>query len=66
MKKALNAWTVNGALDMEQTFHAVAEAGFDAIELNVDAPGAAHGLSLDTTKADFAAIRGCPRSIICR
>ena len=58
MKKALNAWTVNGALDMEQTFHAVAEAGFDAIELNVDAPGAAHGLSLDTTKADFAAIRG--------
>ena len=57
MKKALNAWTLDGSLDMEESFKAVSEAGFDAIELNVDAPGAAHGLSLETTKADYAAIR---------
>ncbi len=57
MKRALNAWTVEGSLNMEETFAAVAEAGFEAIELNVDAPGAAHGLSLATTAEDYAAIR---------
>ncbi len=57
MKRALNAWTVEGSLNMEETFAAVAEAGFEAIELNVDAPGAAHGLSLNTTAEDYAAIR---------
>ena len=57
MKRALNAWTVEGSLDMEQTFAAVAKAGFEGIELNVDAPGAAHGLSMNTTAADYAAIR---------
>ncbi len=57
MKRALNAWTVEGSLDMEQTFAAVAKAGFEGIELNVDAPGAAHGLSMETTAADYAAIR---------
>ncbi len=57
MKRALNAWTVEGSLSMEETFAAVAEAGFEAIELNVDAPGAAHGLSLATTAEDYAAIR---------
>ncbi|MBQ8400602.1 MAG: TIM barrel protein [Clostridia bacterium] len=57
MKRALNAWTVEGSLDMEQTFAAVAGAGFEGIELNVDAPGAAHGLSMNTTAADYAAIR---------
>ena len=57
MKRALNAWTVEGSLDMEQTFAAVAKAGFEGIELNVDAPGAAHGLSMNTTKEDYAAIR---------
>ncbi len=57
MKRALNAWTVEGSLNMEETFAAVAEAGFEGIELNVDAPGAAHGLSLNTTAEDYAAIR---------
>ena len=57
MKRALNAWTVEGSLDMEATFAAVAKAGFEGIELNVDAPGAAHGLSMNTTKEDYAAIR---------
>ena len=57
MKKALNAWTVEKSADMEQTFAAVAKAGFAGIELNVDAPGAPHGLSMETTAADYADIR---------
>ncbi len=57
MKRALNAWTVEGSADMEKTFAAVAAAGFEGIELNVDGPGAAHGLSLHTTAADYEAIR---------
>lgn len=58
MKSALNAWTVESSLDMEQTFAAVAAAGFSAIELNVDAEGKSHhSLSLSTSAADYAAIR---------
>ncbi len=57
MKTALNAWTVEASLSMEETFAAVAAAGFDAIELNVDKEGTAHGLSMSTTAADYAAIR---------
>ncbi len=57
MKRALNAWTVEGSLNMEETFAAVAKAGFEGIELNVDGAGAAHGLSLNTTAEDYAAIR---------
>ena len=58
MNKSLNAWTVEGSLPMEAMFEAVARAGFDGIELNVDAPGAAHALSMETTEEDYAAIRG--------
>lgn len=57
MKQALNAWTVEKSADMEQTFAAVAKAGFAGIELNVDAPGAPHGLSMETTASDYADIR---------
>ena len=58
MKKALNAWTVDNALTMEETFAAVSAAGFEGIELNVDAPGASpHALSMETTEEDYAAIR---------
>lgn len=57
MKQALNAWTVDQSMDMEQTFAAVAKAGFCAIELNMDAPGAPHGLSEKTTASDYAQIR---------
>ena len=57
MKQALNAWTVDQSMDMEQTFAAVAKAGFCAIELNMDAPGAPHGLSMETTASDYADIR---------
>ena len=57
MKKSLNAWTVNGSLGMEAMFEAVSRAGFDGIELNVDRPGGAHALSMETTKEEFAGIR---------
>lgn len=56
MKKSLNAWTVEGSLDFEETFAAVSAAGFDGIELNIDNSGA-HSLTLSTTKEEFAAIR---------
>ena len=56
MKKSLNAWTVEGSLGFEEMFASVAAAGFDGIELNVDASGA-HSLTLSTTKEEYAAIR---------
>lgn len=58
MKNALNAWTLEGSLTMEEAFAATAKAGFAGIELNIDAPGASpHALSMETTEADYAAIR---------
>lgn len=58
MKKSLNAWTVDGSVGFEEMFASVSRAGFDGIELNIDAPGAgAHALSLETTKEDYAEIR---------
>jgi len=58
MKTALNAWTLDNTLTMEEAFAATAAAGFAGIELNIDAPGASpHALSLETTEADYAAIR---------
>lgn len=57
MKKSLNAWTVEGRLSFEEMFAAVSRAGFDGIELNVDAPGKPHALSMETAEADYARIR---------
>lgn len=56
MKKSLNAWTVEGSLNFEETFAAVSAAGFDGIELNVDGSGP-HSLTMETTAEDYAAIR---------
>lgn len=57
MKKSLNAWSVEGSLSFEEMFKAVSEAGFDGIELNVDAPGGTHALSMQSTEEDYAKIR---------
>lgn len=57
MKKSLNAWSVDAALSFEEMFAAVSKAGFDGIELNIDRPGAAHALSMESTAEDYAAIR---------
>ena len=57
MKKSLNAWSVDPALSFEETFRKLSEAGFDGVELNLDAPGHPHALSMESTEADYAAIR---------
>ncbi len=56
MKRALNAWTFDSSLSMEQMFAAASSAGFEGIELNVDSPGSPHALSMETTEADYADI----------
>ena len=58
MKKGMNAWSVNDSFSFEETFAAVARAGFDGIELNVDKPGrSAHSLTMETNEKDYAMIR---------
>ena len=48
MKKSINAWTIDGNLDFEETFRAAAAAGFEGIELNVDKDGSsAHAVTLE-------------------
>lgn len=57
MKKSINAWTVPDSYTFEETFACVAKAGFDGIELNVDAPGhSAHSLTLETTEEEISTI----------
>ena len=57
MKKSINAWTIPDSFSFEQTFVCAAKAGFDGIELNVDAPGhSAHSLTMQTTSAETNAI----------
>ena len=58
MKKAINAWTIDAALDFEATFAAAKKAGFEAIELNIDNVGkSAHAFTLESTEADYAVVR---------
>ena len=57
MKTSINAWSVKGDTGFEEMFAQISAAGFDGIELNVDAPGTAHGLHMDMTDGDIAAIR---------
>ena len=58
MKKAINAWSVEASTGFEDMFRQVSEAGFDGIELNIDAEGhSAHSLSMKTSAADAAMIQ---------
>lgn len=58
MIKCLNAWTVNGSTPFEDMFAQLKAAGFDAVELNVDAPGASpHALSMESSNAELSAVR---------
>ena len=58
MKKALNAWSVPPAVGFAEMFRTLRAAGFDGVELNVDAPDhSAHSLGLETTAQQLAAIR---------
>ena len=55
MKRSVNAWAVGADFGFEDTFSKVKAAGFEAIELNLDADGA-HALHMDTTAADLSRI----------
>lgn len=58
MKKSINAWSVEGKAGFEEMFSQIHAAGFDGIELNVDAEGSsAHCLSLSTTDEELRGIR---------
>ena len=58
MKKALNAWTVDGTTGFEEMFSQLKEAGFDGVELNVDEVGhSQHSLTLETSDAELEAIK---------
>ena len=58
MKKALNAWTVDGATGFEEMFRQLKDSGFDGVELNVDEAGnSAHSLTLETTDSQLDAIK---------
>lgn len=49
MKKSINAWSIPDDVSFEAMFCQISNAGFDGIELNVDAPGrSSHSLTLDT------------------
>ena len=57
MKKALNAWSVDDNAGFNAMFEQLKKAGFDGVELNLDAPGrSAHSLSLETTDSELAEI----------
>ena len=58
MKKAINAWTIPGNVSFEEMFAQISAAGYDGIELNLDAPNSsAHSLSMNTSPDELAAIR---------
>ena len=51
MKKSLNAWTVAADTGFADLFAELKDAGFDGVELNLDAPdSSAHSLTLDTDR----------------
>jgi len=51
MKKAINAWSVPGHVSFEEMFRVISKAGFDGIELNLDAENYSnHSLTMSTGK----------------
>jgi len=58
MKKSINVWSVDKTTDIAGTFSELKAAGFDAVELNLDAPGRyANSLTMDTTDGELIKIR---------
>ncbi|MCL2773107.1 MAG: sugar phosphate isomerase/epimerase [Oscillospiraceae bacterium] len=57
MKKSINAWSIDSKTNFDDMFSQIKKAGFDGIELNVDAKGnSAHSLTLETTDKELADI----------
>lgn len=58
MKKAINAWSIPNRVSFEDMFRDIAAAGFEGIELNVDAVDrSAHSLTLESDTTQYAQIR---------
>lgn len=58
MKKCINAWSIPSNVPFEEMFKQIKTAGFDGIELNIDASGSsAHALSVDTTPEELKKIK---------
>lgn len=58
MKKAINAWTIPGEVPFKEMFAQISAAGYDGIELNLDAPdSSAHSLYMDIPSDKLASIR---------
>ena len=53
MKTGINAWSIKTDADFEEAFSHAKAAGFDGIELNVDANNAGHSLTFGTTDAEL-------------
>lgn len=62
MKLAVNAWAISEKLGFAETFAAVKAAGYDGIELNVDASGA-HSLTMETTPDECEQILELSRKV---
>ncbi len=57
MKKAINAWSVPKHVTFREMFNDISRAGFDGIELNVDAEGYSnHSLTMSTGRDTFSEI----------
>ncbi|MEG0768138.1 MAG: sugar phosphate isomerase/epimerase family protein, partial [Clostridia bacterium] len=58
MKKAINAWTIPENVSFADMFRDISGAGFDGIELNIDAEQhSAHSLSLQTDHSTLLQLR---------
>lgn len=57
MKKAINAWSFPAEYTFEECVSAAKNAGFDAIEFNLDAENVGHSITLDTTKEELLRIK---------
>lgn len=56
--KSINAWSVPAQVGFADMFADLKKAGFDCVELNLDAPGAgAHALSVETTDEELLQIK---------
>ena len=61
MKTSINAWSVKDDIDFADMFREISAAGFDGIELNLDARGSAHSLTMDTPDSVLCEIRALSR-----
>ncbi|NMB95278.1 MAG: TIM barrel protein, partial [Clostridiaceae bacterium] len=58
MKKAINAWSVPNHVTFAEMFSDISKAGFDGIELNLDADNySSHSLSMNTGNDTFNEIK---------